>query len=179
MNLILVLTQTLDPILTLILTLVLIGPEPQSSCFRGAPFATLLFFLIDMSFGRHPFAVLVTLLSKLRGLCEGGTDSFTRKLYHSSPLLHAYTIKITRVFDWGRNELSLERPITFPSATRVRCPRVDSVTSGRVLGVNRYTGGAEVARQPPMPVRMPRGPVGVDSPLQVLTPLGRLMGIVR
>lgn len=51
--------------------------------------------------------------------------------------------------------------------THVRDHRVDSVNSGRVLGVNRYAGGAEVARQPPMPVRMPRAPVGIDGPLQV------------
>lgn len=52
--------------------------------------------------------------------------------------------------------------------TRALSPcRVCSVNSGRVLGVNRYAGGAEVARQPPMPVRVPRAPVGVDGPLQV------------
>ncbi|CAN0358422.1 unnamed protein product, partial [Ascophyllum nodosum] len=49
---------------------------------------------------------------------------------------------------------------------RSTAPKISSseaISSGGVLGVNRYARGADTAKQPPLPKRVPRAPTGVEG----------------
>lgn len=117
--------------------------------FMTTPLVTVLLLFLDMFIGRDPFAVLLVGVRAKPSPFRVSTGPTRRPASASLP----------------------PSPLLYAVYTRALSPCcVGSVNSARVLGVNRYAGGAEVSRQPPMPVRIPRAPVGIDGPLQVGCP---------